>query len=386
MGIIQRKAIVFTGARSEYGLLKPLIRELLYSTAWTCEVVVGGSHLSEKHGLTINEIKSDNVPIARTINNFIEHDDSDSLCISNANLQIQFSEFLCSYAPDIVIILGDRSELLPIASTCLFHSIPVAHISGGEITEGSTDNQVRHAVSKMSHIHFTSTEIYKQNLMKMGEEEWRICVSGEPGLDDILLTPIPSEEEFRLLYNLPVQQKIILSTFHSETIFNSIDNNFIEELVDAICKRTDYHLLFTAANSDLGGQVINNTLDKISSVNKRVTFIPSLGKTNYYAAQRYCHMMLGNSSSGLVEAQSFGLPVINVGNRQKGRIRNPNVIDTSLNVLEIIEALGKASDEEFRLKFQNQPNLYGDGTACKRIVNFLETINWSSILQKKSIF
>jgi GDP/UDP-N,N'-diacetylbacillosamine 2-epimerase (hydrolysing) len=386
MGMTKKKLIVFTGARSEFGIAKPLINLLLQQEEFDTKLAVAGGHLLQSQGYTLTEIESSKIPIAVKIEHMIETGDASDVSVTNGKLQIEFAKFLRDYKPDMVIVLGDRSELIPIVSSCLFQSIPVAHISGGEVTEGATDNQVRHAVTKMSHLHFTSTEIYKNNIIRMGEEPWRICVSGEPGLDDILSTPLPSKEDFFHNFNLPFQREIAISTFHSETIGQHINGTFLTELIHTLCNRTDFHFLFTAANTDVGGHDINETLRQISIHNSRVTFVQSLGRLNYFAALKYASVMIGNSSSGLVEAHSFGIPVINVGSRQDGRLRNFNVIDVPSSVQAIIEAIPRATNPKFRASIQGIPNIYGDGNACNSIVTFLKQVDWDRLLLKQSTF
>lgn len=386
MGLAGKKIVVFTGARSEYGLLKPLIQRLLKETDFKTELVVAGGHFSHSQGYTVTEIDADGYPIAAKIEHHGEDSSGTSVSISNGNLQIQFAQFLDEYKPDLVVVLGDRSELIPVVSSCLFQSVPVAHISGGEVTEGATDNQVRHAVSKMSHLHFPATEVYKKNLLSMGEEEWRICVSGEPGLDEILSIELPSRDDFFDRFGLPWTEQLVIATFHSETIGQTINRAFLTQLISELCSHTKAHFLFTAANTDLGGAEINDTLQEIAEQNERVTFVHSLGRVNYYAAQRYSSVMLGNSSSGLVEAQSFGIPVINVGSRQDGRLRNLNCIDVPVDVSAILEAFEKATSAEFKRSFTGQPNIYGDGHASEQIVQFIRETRWDDLLLKRSTF
>lgn len=383
---LKKKIIVFTGARSEYGLLKPLIQVLLKREEFETEIAVAGGHLSQSQGYTVTEIDADNFPVAIKIDHMEEVENAAAVSKSNGQLQIAFAGFLENYKPDLVIVLGDRSELIPVVSSCLFQSVPVAHISGGEVTEGATDNQVRHAVSKMSHIHFPATEIYKENLLKMGEEKWRICVAGEPGLDEILSLELPGRAEFCHRFGLPASGQLVIATFHSETIGQTINQEFLTSLISELCSKTDAHFLFTSANTDVGGAEINDTLRGISEQNERVTFVHSLGRTNYYAAQRHSVLMLGNSSSGLVEAQSFGIPVINVGARQDGRLRNANVIDVPVDISAIFEAFKKAMHPQFRASIRKVPNIYGDGHASERISNFIANIDWSKLLLKRSSF
>jgi GDP/UDP-N,N'-diacetylbacillosamine 2-epimerase (hydrolysing) len=380
-----KKISVFTAARSEYGPLKPLIYELMKSD-FIFELVVSGGHLDQSQGYTITEILADQIPVSREINSTIEEKGALGINLSNAKLLTGFAEYLNESSPDLVIVLGDRSELIPVTSACLFASVPIAHISGGEVTEGATDNQVRHAVSKMSHIHFTATQTYKENLMKMGEEEWRICVSGEPGLDDVLSTLLPTREAFFDNYSIPIDSKLIISTFHSETIHQTINRAFLNDLIIQLSSRKDCFFLFTGANLDIGGEEINETLTFLSNKYDNIGFVQSLGKVNYYAAQKYGSAMLGNSSSGIIEAMSFNLPVINVGDRQSGRLRNINCIDVSVNSKSIIASLEKALSEDFKKSLFNSSNIYGDGTSSKRILKFIESLNWNNLLHKKSVF
>lgn len=382
-----KKISIFTGARSEYGPLKPLIKEFLQNDQYfQTELVVAGGHLVKEQGYTIDEIIADGFPIGAKISHVVEGTSASAISKSNAYLQLHFADYLEQNQPDLLVVLGDRSELIPVVSSALFQNIPIAHISGGEVTEGATDNQVRHAVSKMSHLHFPATEIYGDNLKKMGEEAWRICVSGEPGLDEILTLPLPTKEAFLERFQLPNDRPLLLSTFHSETIGKSIDAAFLKDLVNQICQSTEYHLLFTAANTDVGGVIINETLRELAANNSRVTFVESLGRTNYYTAQKVAAVMLGNSSSGLIEAHSFGIPVVNVGSRQDGRLRNANCVDVAVDVSAILKALQTATDPAFKAKFSLLPNIYGDGKSSERIVDFVRSTAWDKLLLKRSTF
>lgn len=377
---------VFTSARSEYGLLKPLISRLKKEKQFEIRLLVGGAHYIEQQGYTYKEILEDGFTIDYSLPYMIADCNRESLTRSNGLLQIQFSDYLSNQKTDLLIVLGDRSELIPVVSTAMLLGIPVAHISGGEITEGSTDNQVRHAVTKMAHIHFPATETYKKNILRMGEEEWRVCVAGEPGLDSILTMPYLNKNELYKALNLSTSKPVILSTFHPETIDNKITPSFIKHLVEKIVETKKYQTLFTAANTDLGGNEINATLEKLSSVHKDIHFVKSLGKSRYYSMLKYSALVLGNSSSGIAEAQSFQLPAINVGNRQKGRLRNKNVFDVEVNVNSIYNAISHVQNTKFKGLFLNEKNIYGDGHACERIVSYLKKTNFSKLLNKKSIF
>ena len=381
-----KKIAVFTSARSEYGPLKPLLQEFKQDGTFQIELLVGGGHLSSEQGMTINEINADGMAIAATFPFLIQDPSAAMVSRSNGLLQLQISDYFANNAIDLLLVLGDRSELIPVVSSALLQSIPVAHLSGGEVTEGATDNQIRHAVTKMSHIHFPATETYKDNLLRMGEEEWRICVSGEPSLDGVLTIDLPNKSTFCEQYGIPEATPILLGTIHSETINQSIDDVFIEQLIDALTNETPYQLLFTAANTDQGGTIINETLERLAQTNDRLTFVRSLGKTNYYAALSYALVVVGNSSSGIIEAQSYDVPVVNIGSRQDGRLRNVNVHDVTVSVSAILEGIQYATGNEFEHVFKDQPNIYGDGQASKRIVAFLKNLAWDELLLKRSTF
>jgi GDP/UDP-N,N'-diacetylbacillosamine 2-epimerase (hydrolysing) len=384
---IQKKNIaIFTAARSEYGPLKPLIKALKNDPDFNMNLLVGGAHFLEEQGNTYKEIIEDGFDISYRFEYLTNAQEKESITKANGLLQIQFSEYLANHKTDLLIVLGDRSELLSVVSTAMLLGVPVAHISGGEVTEGSTDNQVRHAVTKMAHLHFPATEIYKSNIMRMGEEEWRICVSGEPGLDSVLSLNYPLKEELFHSLNLKEAKQVILSTFHAETINNTITGKFIQELVEQIIKKDKYQILFTASNTDIGGNEINMVLQQLSTQYEDIHFVKNLGKLRYYSMMKYADIMLGNSSSGIIEAQSYHLPVINVGLRQEGRLRNKNVYDVSGDVDLILNAIEEVQQNSFKKIFMNETNIYGDGHSCEKIVSFIKATDFSKLLYKKSIF
>jgi GDP/UDP-N,N'-diacetylbacillosamine 2-epimerase (hydrolysing) len=381
-----KKIAVFTSIRSEYGLLSPLIRKLHHSELFELQLLVGGAHLLEEFGMTIDEIRKDRFPISCTFNFLTEKKRKDALSYSLSILQKQFGEYILKFAPDLMVLMGDRIELMPVATACLLYNVPLAHISGGEITEGAQDNQVRHAITKMAHIHFPATEEYKSNIMRMGEEEWRICVSGEPGLDLLnTINYIPKTELYREL-KLDARKKLIICTFHPETISRKITPQFVQSTLEQITSQTGYQVLVTAANFDQGGTMINSMLEELSANNKNIIYVKSLGQRRYYSVLKFASLMLGNSSSGILEAQSFNLPVVNVGDRQKGRTINPNVCHVTINVREIIKAIDHVMTPDFKSKYHNQKNIFGDGTACEKIMRYLEKVDFEKLIYKKTIF
>jgi GDP/UDP-N,N'-diacetylbacillosamine 2-epimerase (hydrolysing) len=377
---------IFTSIRSEYGLLSPLIRSIQENPSFNLFLIVGGAHLSKKYGETIQQIEEDGFPIS-AICPFLNHDDSqNSVTNSLSKLQEQIGSHLSSNKIDLLIVLGDRFELIPVVLSAILFNIPIGHISGGETTEGAIDNQIRHAITKLAHLHFPATETYKKNILKMGEEEWRVCVSGEPGLDEILNIDYLTKFELYSILGLSTVKKTICCTFHPQTIDNAISPDFISQLLIRITNTMDFQILVTASNFDHGGDKINEMLERISETNQHIIYIQSLGQKKYYSLLKYAEIMLGNSSSGLVEAQSFNLPVINVGNRQKGRLANPNVFNTNVDTEEIINAIEYVQSDFFRQSYLDQSNIYGEGNACKKIIDFIQHLPDKNLLSKKDIF
>lgn len=375
---------VFTSIRSEYGLLSPLIRQIESSKLFDLCLLVGGAHLLEEYGETINQIKKDGFRITETFDFLDRNTSKDFSTRSIGKLQQQIGEYFYSNRPDLLIVLGDRYELIPVATSALLNNIPIAHISGGETTEGAIDNQIRHALTKMSHLHFPATETYKHNILKMGEEEWRVCVSGEPGLDEVLNMNYIEKKDLYSDLGLKMGKKTICCTFHPQTIDNKVNAAFVKNVLLEINK--NFQVLVTASNFDNGGKEINEMLENVSIENENIVFIKSLGQKRYYSLLKYADVMIGNSSSGLVEAQSFNLPVINVGNRQKGRLSNLNVINCDIDVIEIIKKMEYSMSNHFKSTFYGVPNIYGDGNACNRILSFLEELPSNNLFIKKDCF
>ena len=377
---------VFTSIRSEYGLLSPLIRAIDKDFDFSLDLLVGGAHLIKEYGETVNQIIADGFKISETFD-FLDINNQDDFSTSSlSKLQEQIGKYFYFNRPDLIFVLGDRYELIPVASSALLYNIPIAHISGGETTEGAIDNQIRHALTKMAHLHFPATDIYKRNILKMGEEEWRICTSGEPGLDEILNMDFIDKDDLFEDLGLSLNKKTICCTFHPQTIDNLIDGDFVKILLKKISCYDEFQVLITASNFDNGGREINKVIKKFASENKDVVFVQSLGQKRYYSLLKHADIMIGNSSSGLVEAQSFNLPVINVGNRQKGRLSNVNVINCEIDINEILRNMKFGISDEFKTVFYNKSNIYGNGTACAKIIEFLKALPSNNLLIKKDIF
>jgi UDP-hydrolysing UDP-N-acetyl-D-glucosamine 2-epimerase len=342
--------------------------------------------LLPEFGRTADGILADGFAIAREIPFLTSGKEPAPEAAALSKLSDQLGRYLSESKPDILVLLGDRYELLAAAAVALVMDVPIAHISGGDVTEGAIDNQVRHALTKLAHLHFPATESYKRNLLAMGEEEWRITVSGEPGLDELISgTSLPREALFNGL-GIPADRAVALVTFHPETIANAITPTFVRTVAEGLLSSTEYHFLFTAANFDPGGRDLNDCIGEIAQGNPRVTYVPSLGSDRYRSMLRYAALMLGNSSSGLVEAHSFALPALDVGKRQQGRLANANVIRVPADPAAILAALPRAEAPAFRQRLMGTPNLYGDGKAVPRILAALAAADPSKLALKKSTF
>lgn len=380
-----KEVAVFTSIRSEYGLLSPLLQKLKAHPGYRLKILAGGAHLLKEYGHTIDQIKKDGFEVEETFPFLVADQEKDSLSRSLANLQFQIGKYFSEQAPDLLLVLGDRVELIPVVMAAVLNQIPVAHISGGETTEGAIDNQIRHALTKLCHVHFPAMEQYAANIRKMGEEPWRVETTGEPGLDLVLEMPLLSKEEIYKQLNITEGAPLVLATFHPETINNRITPELVKEVFDAVLAN-GYQILVTASNFDEGGNALNRLYEELSTKNPNIIYVPSLGQLRYYSILQHAYVMLGNSSSGPVEAQTFNLPVINIGDRQKGRIINPNIISADAELGSILAAFEKLEDPDFKVQYIGKPNVYGDGHACDRIIKYLDAMPWDDLFLKKDQF
>jgi GDP/UDP-N,N'-diacetylbacillosamine 2-epimerase (hydrolysing) len=377
----------FTSIRSEYGVMIPFLKKIQNNPSFNLKLLVGGAHLSNEHGNTIDEIINDGFCIDCKFPFLNEENSAISLIRAMATLQLQIGEYFASNKPDILIVVGDRFELLPVVFGALVLGIPIAHLSGGDVTEGVIDNQIRHAISKISHLHFTGTESSKNNLLKMGEEEWRVYNVGEPGIDCIFSMQLIDRKDLYLDLNLDESKPVVITTFHPETISNVINAKYLNDLFTRLLKEFPTHqFLVTASNFDLGGSEINNTFKRLSNQSEQIKFVSSLGQKRYYSLMKYADFMLGNSSSGIIEAQSFWLPVINIGTRQDGRERNVNTLDVRFDIHDVISASRKIQNIRFRNLIRKSENIYGNGRSADKIIKCFETIEKEDLSLKKSNF
>ena len=377
-----KKICVVTGTRAEYGLLYWLLKEIEADKDLELQLIATGMHLSPEFGLTYQTIEKE-FKINKKIEMLLSSDTSIGISKSMGLAQISFAESYDELKPDIVIVLGDRYEIFSATSAAMIARIPIAHIHGGEKTEGAFDESIRHSITKMSHLHFTATNEYKNRVIQLGEHPSRVFNVGGMGIENIKRLKLLSKDEFEKSIEFKLNIKNILVTFHPVTLENSTAQEQFKELLDAIDELEDTNIIFTKANSDTDGRVINQMIDEYVTKNfqKSVQFT-SLGQLRYLSALQYVDAVVGNSSSGLAEAPSFKIGTINIGDRQKGRIKASSVIDCEPNKDSILKAFAKLYSKEFQETLKTTINPYGDGCASKRIVEILKSVDLKNILKK----
>jgi len=389
MYIKKRKIIAVTGARSEYDLLSPVFEKLHNDIHFDFSLVVTGSHLSEKFGRTVKFIENDGYLIEARIYNLIDSNDRIGRILSIGTQISGLAQALDRTKPDIVLIAGDREEAISVAMTCAYMDIPVAHFFGGDIAkDGNVDNSVRYATSKFAHIHFPTIKEHKETLLKLGEESNRIFVVGNPALDKFINTPTVSLAGLskKLEFELYKKEKYLLLIQHS--IINEVELQglHIRETLDAIVE-TGLKCFVNYPNSDAGHFAIIEAYNEYSAkYPKQFKLFQNLDRLTYVNLMKNATCLLGNSSSGILEAPSIGLPVINIGNRQKGRIHGNNVIFTDNDKGQILEAIDKVlNDKDFIRLIKSTPNPYGNGKTSEKVVEILRTIELNEQLIYKNI-
>lgn len=377
-----RKICVVTGSRAEFGLLFGLMKEIQSDSSLGLQVVVTGMHLSPEFGLTYKEIEKEFF-INKKIEMLLSSDTSIGISKSMGLAQISFAEAYEELGPDIVVVLGDRYEIFSAVSAAMIARIPIAHIHGGETTEGAFDEAIRHSITKMSHLHFVATEAYRQRVIQLGEDPKRVFNFGAPGLDNIHNLNLLAKDEFEKSIGFKLGIKNLLVTFHPVTLEQSSAQEQFQQLLFALDEFGDTHIIFTKANADTDGRVINSMIDSYVSANssKAIAFT-SLGQMRYLSALQYVDAVVGNSSSGLIEAPSFKIGTVNIGDRQKGRIKADSVIDCTPDRNAIINAIRQLYSSEFQKILCDVINPYGEGGSSKKIAGILRSHPLTQLLKK----
>lgn len=375
-----KKISIITGTRAEYGLLYWLIKWIDEDPKLELQLIVTGMHLSPEFGLTWKQITQAGFKIRKKIEILLSSDTPIGITKSNALALISFSEAFEELKPEIVLLLGDRTEIFSAAQAALIAGIPIAHIHGGEITEGAYDDAIRHSITKMSHIHFASNEIYRKRIIQLGEYPNRVYNVGAIGLDNTKKLPLFTREDFEKSIDRKLLKKNFLITFHPVTLENQSAAKQFQNLLDVLDKQNDALLIFTHPNSDKDGRIIIEMIEKYVNNNKHkaVSFI-SLGQLRYLSAIQYMDAVIGNSSSGIIEVPAFNIPTVNIGDRQQGRITGQTIINCEPTINEISKAIDKALLFDKTKQYEHP---YGEGNASEKILSILKQIKKIDLKKK----
>ncbi|MDP6769533.1 MAG: UDP-N-acetylglucosamine 2-epimerase [Anaerolineales bacterium] len=379
-----RRICVVTGSRAEYGILQGLIKEIQESQVLELQLVVAGMHLSPEFGLTYREIEQDGFRISRTVDMQLTSDTSVGIARSLGLGTIGFGEAFHALKPDLLVLLGDRFELLAAASAALVALIPIAHIHGGELTEGAYDDAIRHSITKMAHLHFTASEAYSSRVKQLGEQPTKVFCVGALGIDNIVRLPLLRKDEVEKYIGLSLKGKSLLVTWHPETLRPERTCEDFQNLLDVLRKYESINIIFTKSNADNEGRRINQMIDEfVSLFPDNVVAYTSLGQLRYLSTLKYVSGVVGNSSSGIIEAPSLQKGTVNIGNRQLGRLRAKSVIDSQPDVTSIQNAIERLFSREFQSALPTVSNPYGEGDVASKIVSVLETCSLDGILRKR---
>ena len=366
-----KKICIVTATRAEYGYLKWLMKDIQADSSLELQVIATGTHLDKTQGHTVDQILADGIPVTEEVDVQLDNSSSKAICETMARYGHGFAETLAQLQPDVVVVLGDRYELLPICSTAFMMQIPIAHLSGGDVTEGALDDGVRNAVTMLATYHFPITEDCAKNIRRMRGEDKNIFVTGSTSLDFFNRTELMTREELAENLSLDINKKWALCTLHSETKQDiSYNTRMAENLVSSMKEcLSDFQIVITNANADLGGQEINKLMMKVADENpNQFVVVPSLGQKRYLSYMKQVELVLGNSSSGILESPYLGVPTVNIGERQKGRYRCENIIQSGIEKNEIEQSIKVAMSGKYSI-----PSTYwGDGNASGKIVRVLK--------------
>lgn len=382
-----KKVCIVTGTRAEYGLLKPIIDKVHKSSELELQLVVTGMHLSTEFGLTYKEIEADGYPITSKIEMLLGSDTPVGITKSMGVALIGFADCYDVNRPDIVVILGDRYEMLMAAAAAMVAGIPIAHIHGGELTEGIIDEPIRHSITKMSYLHFTTTEEYRKRVIQLGERPQNVYNVGALGIENAKMVKLLDRNELEKTIDFQFQYPTIMITYHPVALEKKSSREQFQEILNVLDKHKEVSAIFTKANADADGRIINQMIDNYVNVNKeRCKAYTSLGQLKYLSALQFCNAVVGNSSSGIIEVPSFHIPTVNIGNRQRGRVRAGTVIDCENNEVGIEVALMMALTPEFHKKITNMGNPYEGKRTSDTIVSVIQKALCTGIDVRKQFF
>jgi len=379
-----RKICVITGTRAEYGLLFWLMKEIEAADDLELQIIVTGMHLSPEFGFTYKQIEQDGFFINHKVEILLSSDTAIGISKSMGLAMIGFADVYAQLEPDLLVVLGDRFEIFSAASAATVTRIPIAHIHGGETTEGAFDEPFRHSITKMAHLHFTATEQYRRRVIQLGEAPERVFNVGAAGIDNIKRLTLLQQNEFEDAINFKLGKRNLIVTFHPVTLEQSTSETQFQNLLMALDELEDICFIFTKANADTDGRIINAMIDTYVAKNpeKSVSFT-SLGQLRYLSALQYVNGVVGNSSSGLLEVPSFKIGTVNIGDRQRGRVSAESVIDCAPGFLSIQAALETLFKKSFKEKLIDVINPYDGGGAAVKIAKVVRRFSLDGILKKK---
>ena len=377
-----RKICIITGTRAEYGLFYWLMKEIDNNNNLELQVIATGMHLSAEFGNTYQQIEKDGFTINKKVDMLLSSDTEVAISKSMGLGIIGFSDAFDDLKPDLLVVLGDRFEIFSAVSAAMIAKIPVAHIHGGESTEGAFDESIRHSITKMSHLHFAATDEYRNRIIQLGEHPSKVFNVGGLGIDNINKLKLLSKKDFENSTGFKFVEKNILVTFHPVTLEKFTSKIQFQALLSSIDKLENIGIIFTKTNSDTGGRIINNMIDAYVSKHNNAIAFTSMGQLHYLSALQFVDAVVGNSSSGLLEAPSFKIGTINIGDRQKGRIKAESVINCFPDEESIDSAIKQIYLKSFQSVLNCVENPYGHGGASKNIFNIIKNINLDGILKK----
>ncbi len=385
--MIKKKISVVTGTRAEYGLLYNFLKLAKKDNEIELQLIVTGMHLSPEFGLTYKQIEKDGFKITEKVEMLLSSDTYVGISKSMGLAMIGFGEVYQKLKPDIVVLLGDRYEIFCASSAAMVANIPIAHIHGGETTEGAIDEPIRHSITKMAHIHFATTETYRNRIIQLGEHPARTFNAGSPGLDSLDYMTLLGKNELEKSIGFKMGKINAIVTYHPVTLENKTAKGQISELLQALDEFKEMNFIFTMPNSDPDGRVIITKILEYVNKNKgRCIARTSLGHLRYLSVMKHFDLVIGNSSSGVIETPSFGIPTINIGDRQKGRVRADSVIDCSPKKKEIIKAIKKCRTPEFRAFCKKVKNPYYKKGTAKKILQEIKNLKITEKLLKKTFY
>lgn len=372
-----------TGTRAEYGLLYWVIKSLNNDPEVALQLVVTGMHLSPEFGLTYRQIEQDGFPISRRLDILLSSDTPAGITKSIGLANISFADAFAELQPDLVLVLGDRFEIMAAATAALVARIPIAHCHGGELTAGVIDDAFRHAITKMAHLHFTATEDYRRRVIQLGEHPDTVFTVGGLGIENIKRLELLSREAFEESIGFKLKTKNLLVTFHPVTLENASAGHQFRELADALLQQEDTGIIFTMPNADTDGRIVKAMIHEfVDQHGDKAIAFESLGQLRYLSALRYVDGVVGNSSSGIIEAPSFHIGTINIGDRQQGRTKAQSVLDCSPTKASIQQALKTLYSDPFKKRLPMVENPYDGGNASEKICDVLKHAELNNILKK----